>query len=83
MEKQEIEAKVVAAIQTIINDTAGEITAETNLKDDLAINSMDTMNLAMELEDEFDLSIPDEAIYGLTTVQSIVDKVAEVMANEQ
>ena len=83
MQQQEIETKVIEAIKTILNDTVEEITMATNLKEDLSINSMDTMNLAMELEDEFDVTIPDEAVYGLTTVQSIVDKVVEVLADEQ
>lgn len=84
MERSEIEAIVIGSIKEILNNTETDITADTNLKDDLSINSMDTMNLAMELEekfDEYDVEIPDEAVYGLTTVASVVDKIEQEINN--
>ena len=84
MDRNEIEAIVIDAIKEILNNTETNITAETNLRDDLSINSMDTMNLAMELEerfDEYEVEIPDEAVYGLTTVASVVDKIEQEIAH--
>ena len=49
------------------------ITLETNLIDDLGADSLDVVELIMELEDEFGVTISDEAAAELYTVQRIVD----------
>ena len=41
--------------------------------DDLGADSLDTVELVMALEDEFDLEIPDEEAEKITTVQSAID----------
>ncbi len=49
------------------------VTLETNLIDDLGADSLDVVELIMELEDEFGVTISDEAAAELYTVQRIVD----------
>jgi acyl carrier protein len=49
------------------------VTLETNLIDDLGADSLDVVELIMELEDEFGITISDEAAAELYTVQRIVD----------
>lgn len=49
------------------------ITPETNLIDDLGADSLDVVELIMNLEDEFGISISDEDAANLVTVQRIVD----------
>ena len=49
------------------------VTMETNLIDDLGADSLDVVELIMELEDEFGVTISDEAAAELYTVQRIVD----------
>ena len=49
------------------------ITPETNLIDDIGADSLDVVELIMELEDEFGISISDEAAAELYTVGRIVD----------
>ena len=51
-------------------DTAG-ITNETTF-DDLGIDSLETVEIMMELEDEFGIEIPDEAIEEIKTVGDLV-----------
>ena len=50
-----------------------KITMETNLIDDLGADSLDVVELIMNIEDEFGVSISDEAAANLVTVQKIVE----------
>lgn len=50
-----------------------KITMETNLIDDLSADSLDVVELIMNLEDEFGVSISDEEAVNLVTVQKIVE----------
>ena len=49
------------------------ITLETDIANDLGADSLDVVELAMTVEDEFNVVIPDEAIEGLKTVADVVD----------
>ena len=50
-----------------------KITRETNLSDDLGADSLDVVELIMNIEDEFGVSISDEEAANLFTVQRIVE----------
>lgn len=50
-----------------------KITMETNLIDDLGADSLDVVELIMNVEDEFGVSISDEEAVNLVTVQKIVE----------
>lgn len=52
---------------------AAEVTAEANIQDDLGADSLDVVDLITTIEDEFDLSIPDEAVEEIKTVGDIVN----------
>lgn len=52
---------------------ADEVTAESNIQDDLGADSLDVVDLITTIEDEFDLSIPDEAVEEIKTVGDIVN----------
>lgn len=54
-----------------------QITPEANIKDDLGADSLDVIELVMALEDEFKISIPDDMIFDITTVQQAFDCVAD------
>ena len=64
-------------VKEVIMDKLGveesKITAEASFVDDLGADSLDTVELVMQLEEEFGLEIPDEEAENLTTVQSVVD----------
>ena len=49
-----------------------EITANTNIREDLGADSLDLVDMLMSLEDEFDVEIPDEEIEKLVTVGDVV-----------
>ena len=50
-----------------------EVKAESSFVDDLGADSLDTVELVMALEEEFDTEIPDEEAEKISTVQSAID----------
>lgn len=63
-------------VKKIIVDRLGvdesAVTMEASFKDDLGADSLDVVELVMELEDEFDLEISDEDAEKITTVGEVV-----------
>jgi acyl carrier protein len=51
----------------------GEVKPEASFVDDLGADSLDTVELVMALEEEFDCEIPDEQAEKITTVQQAID----------
>ena len=73
----EIEEKVVQIVCEQLSVDKAEITRDTSFQDDLNADSLDTVELVMELEDEFDLTIPDEEAEKLKTVGQAIDYIAQ------
>ena len=73
---QAIENKVVDIISEQMGVDRSEITRETSFINDLNADSLDTVELVMEFEDEFDMSIPDEEAEKIQTVGAAVDYIA-------
>ena len=69
----EIEEKVMMIVAEQMSVDRSEITRNTSFVDDLNADSLDTVELVMELEDEFDLTIPDEEAEKLKTVGEAID----------
>jgi acyl carrier protein len=65
-------SNVASRVKQIIIDKLGidesEVTPESNFIQDLGADSLDTVELIMEFEKEFDVSIPDEQAEKITTV---------------
>ncbi len=63
-------------VKRIVVDRLGveeaQVTSEASFKDDLGADSLDVVELVMELEDEFDLEISDEDAEKITTVGDVV-----------
>ncbi|MCT8139794.1 acyl carrier protein [Anaerobacillus isosaccharinicus] len=70
-------ADVLSRITKIIVDRLGveeaEVKLEATFKEDLGADSLDVVELVMELEDEFDLEISDEDAEKIATVKDVVD----------
>jgi acyl carrier protein len=60
---------------TVLAVDADKVTLEANFADDLDADSLDLVELVMALEDEFDVSIEEEELEGITTVSQAVDLV--------
>ncbi|MDO9371123.1 MAG: acyl carrier protein [Gammaproteobacteria bacterium] len=50
-----------------------EVSSESSFVDDLGADSLDTVELVMALEEEFECEIPDESAEKITTVQQAID----------
>ena len=73
MDEQEIQEKVIAIVAEQMGVDKGEINRETNFVNDLNADSLDTVELVMEFEDEFETSIPDEEAEKIQTVGQAID----------
>lgn len=74
MENVEQRVKKIVAEQLGVNEA--EIKNESSFVDDLGADSLDTVELVMALEEEFDVSVPEEELEGVETVQQAYDIVA-------
>ncbi len=54
-----------------------EVTPDASFVDDLGADSLDTVELVMALEEEFETEIPDEDAEKITTVQQAIDYITE------
>ncbi len=57
-----------------------KITKETSFVNDLGADSLDTVELVMELEEEFDINIPDDAAEKIQTVGQAVEHIEAALA---
>ncbi len=64
----EVESKVKAIIVEKLGVDASEVTNEANFTNDLGADSLDTVELIMEFEKEFGISIPDDQSENIATV---------------
>jgi acyl carrier protein len=75
---QAIENKVIEIISEQMGVDKSEITKDTSFINDLNADSLDTVELVMEFEDEFDMSIPDEEAEKIQTVGAAIDYIVTI-----
>ena len=81
MDEQAIEEKVVSIVAEQMGVDKGEINRDTHFVNDLNADSLDTVELVMEFEDEFETSIPDDQAEKIQTVGQVIDFVKEHVAS--
>lgn len=74
--------EVVKIITEEINCDASKITLESRLKEDLGADSIDAVQIIMDLEDKFDISIDEDDATKILTVKDIVDYVNKLVENK-
>ena len=72
----EIEARVKAIIVDKLGVDESEVTPNASFTNDLGADSLDTVELIMELEKEVGMSIPDDQAEKISTVQDAIDYIA-------
>jgi len=82
-----VAASVMERVKDIVADNLGvdrdKITPETSFVNDLGADSLDTVELVMELEEEFDIQIPDDQAEKIKTVGEAVDYIDAAIKNKQ
>lgn len=73
MTEAEIESKVIDIVAEQMHAEKEKISRETSFVEDLNADSLDTVELVMEFEDEFETSIPDEQAEQIKTVGQAID----------
>ena len=77
MERSEIEKTVTGTVCEQLGVSESEVKTDSSFVDDLGADSLDTVELVMALEEEFDLEIADEDAEKISTVQEAVDYIVE------
>ena len=75
-ETQEIEEKVISIVCEQMGAAKEKVNNNTSFISDLGADSLDTVELVMEFEDHFDISIPDEEAEKIQTVGDAVKFIA-------
>lgn len=77
MEETNLMSSIEERVKKIVVEQLGvgedQVTSEASFVDDLGADSLDTVELVMALEEEFDTEIPDEEAEKITTVQQAID----------
>ena len=76
-----VEEKVMDIVSEQLSVPREEITRESSFVDDLKADSLDIVELVMELEDEFDISIPEDEVESMNTVGSAIDFITKATAS--
>jgi len=77
-----IAEKVIAIVSEQLNVPKEQIKPETSFVNDLGADSLDTVELVMEFEDEFDINIPDEDAEKIQTVGEAIKYVEEHLSKK-
>ena len=72
----DIEQRVKKIVAEQLGANEADVKLESSFVDDLGADSLDTVELVMALEEEFELEIPDEDAEKITTVQQAIDYIA-------
>ena len=76
----DLESKVTSIIVEKLGVEESDITRDASFTNDLGADSLDTVELIMEFEKEFDITIPDEDAEKIATVGDAVDYLSEKTA---
>lgn len=69
--------KLIAIVSEQLDIDAATISADTNLIEDLGVDSLDIVEMFMEVQDEFDIEIPDEDVDSIKTIGDMADYIAK------
>lgn len=78
-----VEERVVNIVAEQLGVEKDQIKLETSFINDLGADSLDTVELVMELEEEFDINIPDDAAEKIQTVGEAVNHIEKATGGEE
>ena len=80
MSNTNIEERVKKIIVDMLGVKPEDVVPEASFEDDLGADSLDTVELVMALEEEFETDIPDEEAEKINTVQAAIDYITKHQA---
>ena len=80
MSQQDTFDRVQKIVAEQLGVDAAEVVPQANFANDLGADSLDTVELVMALEEEFEIEIPDDAAEKMMTVQEAVDYINDKVA---
>jgi acyl carrier protein len=80
LDREEILGKIQEITADRLGVEEGDVTSDASFREDLEADSLDLVELIMELEEQFGMEIPDEEAEKITTVEEAVDYVMEHQA---
>ncbi len=78
----EMVARVIRCIAASQGLPADKVTLESSFED-LGIDSLDGVNILFGLEKEFNISIPDQGVLGMTNVREVIETLERVLSTSQ
>lgn len=76
------ETDIVSGLAEIVEEVTGvkkdEVTPDKNFADDLDVDSLSMVEIAVQTEDKYGIEIPDERMRGMRTVRDVVDYIKRV-----
>ena len=76
----DINEKVKAIIADVLDMDAADVTEDKTFKDDLGADSLDQLQIVMDMEDAFDIEIPEEAAMDIQTVGDAIEQLQKALA---
>ena len=83
MKVASVEERVIDIVAEQLNESKEKITRETSFVNDLGADSLDTVELVMELEEEFDITIPDDAAEKIQTVGQAIEHIEQTIEGNE
>jgi acyl carrier protein len=80
LDREEVLGKIQEITADRLGVDEGDVTPDASFREDLEADSLDLVELIMELEEQFGMEIPDEEAEKITTVEEAVDYVMEHQA---
>jgi acyl carrier protein len=75
-----VKERVIEIVAEQLGVSKDQITPETSFVNDLGADSLDTVELVMEFEEEFDINIPDDSAEKIQTVGQAIDYIEKTQA---
>jgi acyl carrier protein len=82
MNRTDIESRVKKIVVEQLGVKGDEVTVDASFVDDLGADSLDTVELVMALEEEFETEIPDEDAEKIITIKDAVNYIVDRMGKE-
>jgi len=78
-----VKERVIDIVAEQLGVSKDQITRETSFVNDLGADSLDTVELVMELEEEFDINIPDDVAEKIQTVGQAIDHIGKALESTE